>query len=56
MVMETSRASESLDTGSTLVYPLPGITIDAARLQSDLKNLETELWTVQDRYTPGITH
>jgi len=47
----------SLNTESTLVYPLERIKIDVARLQQDLRTMEENFWIPQDRYArQAISH
>lgn len=41
---------------NSLVYPVPTIKIDPARLLADLSSMEEQVWTHQNRYQPDIEH
>ena len=45
-----------MNSNSALVYPVPTIKIDPARLLADLSSMEDQIWTHQNRYQPDIEH
>jgi hypothetical protein len=56
MIQDENREMQHMNAESTLVYPIQGITIDAERLRAELAIMEEGLWTIHDRYTPGVTN
>jgi hypothetical protein len=50
MMTSAIHASISSDLNDTVAYPLPSIEIDSKRVQEELRALDEELWTLQNRY------